>query len=328
MIAPTGNFTASRHQVESTVNLEFAINEWIDEKAICRKASTTAKYRYMSAMHIIPYIGHIKLSDINARTVNDFIAEKRASGRLDGGGGLAASYINTMNVIIRASLDYAVQKGMCAPLDGVIYRSKAAKPEIPILSKSDIARLEAYLTNNMDQTSLGLLLSLYMGLRLGEVCALRWDDIDCERKILHVRGTTTRVFDLSRSGERRTLWIVGKPKTLASNRRIPIPSKLMPCIQAQQAAASSPYVVSGKESFVNPRTYEYRFHRILNKAGLTQTNYHALRHTFATMCVAAGMDVKSLSEILGHGSAAITLNIYVHPSLEMKRNQLDKAIEF
>lgn len=328
MTVPTGKFTVSQLQTESAVNLEIAINEWIDEKAICRKASTTAKYRYMASMHIIPYIGHIKLSDINTRTINDFIAEKRASGRLDGGGGLAASYINTMNVIIRASLDYAVQKGMCAPLDGVIYRPKALKPEIPILSKNDIVRLEAYLADNMDQTALGLLLSLYMGLRLGEVCALRWDDIDCERKILHVRGTTTRVFDSSCAGEKRTLWIVDKPKTLASSRRIPIPSKLMPCIQAQQSAASSPYVASSKESFVNPRTYEYRFHRILDKAGLPQTNYHALRHTFATMCVTAGMDVKSLSEILGHGSAAITLNIYVHPSLEMKRSQLDKAIEF
>ena len=315
-------------QWQSAANLEAAINEWIDEKANCRKASTTAKYRYMSSVHIIPYLGHIKLNDINVRMINDFLAAKQSCGRLDGSGGLAASYINTMQVIIKSSINYAAQKGTCSPLNGSIYKSKAIKTDIPILGKNDIIRLENYLCANMDHTALGILLSLYMGLRLGEVCALSWNDINCGKRILRVCRTTTRVADPDRLCERRTLWVVDKPKTIASNRCIPIPAKLMPCILEQEASSCSPYVVSDKSNFVNPRTYEYRFHSILNKAGLPQTNYHTLRHTFATRCIEAGMDVKSLSEILGHGSSAITLNIYVHPSLEMKRHQLDKVLEF
>lgn len=110
MKAPIGSFAASTLQYQSAVNLEAAINEWIDEKELCRKASTTAKYRYMSSTHIIPYIGHVKLNDIDARMINDFLAAKQSCGRLDGSGGLAASYINTMQVIIKSSINYASQK--------------------------------------------------------------------------------------------------------------------------------------------------------------------------------------------------------------------------
>ena len=124
---------------------------------------------------------------------------------------------------------------------------------------------------------------------------------------------------------KRTTLIIDSPKTQSSIRDIPIPSKILPLMSELKKTSVSPYVISDKAMFVSPRTYEYRYHSFLDSCNVKQTNYHILRHTFATRCIEAGVDVKTLSEVLGHSNVSITLNTYVHSSLEMKRLQMEKA---
>lgn len=177
-----------------------------------------------------------------------------------------------------------------------------------------------------DETKVGVLLSLYAGLRIGEVCALTWGDIDLDERIIHIRHTVSRVNKNIENGAKSTTLIIDRPKTKSSFRDIPLCSKLIPVLAELKKRTASPYVISNREQFISPRTYEYRYHKLLRASGTTDINYHALRHTFATRCIEAGVDVKSLSEILGHADASITLNTYVHSSMERKRIQLEKLV--
>ena len=155
-----------------------------------------------------------------------------------------------------------------------------------------------------------------MGLRIGEVCALQWKDIDLEKRILTVSKTIQRVQ--CRTGAKHTKLIITEPKSESSKRTIPIPDCLLPLLK-QFRDNDEVSVVSGKKKPVEPRTMQYRFAKILHNADLPSFNYHSLRHLFATRCVELGFDVKTLSEILGHSSVEVTLNRYIHSDLERKR---------
>lgn len=178
---------------------------------------------------------------------------------------------------------------------------------------------------NLDCTALGMLISLHTGLRIGEVCALKWSDVDIERKILTVRQTVARVKANSNDNCKSKL-ILDAPKTKNSLREIPINSFLLPLLVKKKSESVSDFVISEQKTFVSPRTFEYRYHKTLERFDIEQVNYHSLRHTFATRCIERGVDCKSLSEILGHANVNITLNTYVHSSMELKRIQIEKLI--
>ena len=165
---------------------------------------------------------------------------------------------------------------------------------------------------------------MYCGLRIGEVCALRWENIDLNKRVIHIKSTVTRIKNNETGG---TTLIIDKPKTKAAIRDIPIHSKILPILIEMHNRKESPYVISSSSDFISPRTYEYRYHRILQQCGIEHYNYHTLRHTFATKCTIAGVDAKTLSEILGHSNTSITMNTYVHPSTEMKLKQIEKIID-
>lgn len=180
---------------------------------------------------------------------------------------------------------------------------------------SDIEQKElcGYLLKNTDNTSIGILLSLYTGLRIGEIYGLKWNDIDFEKNILTVRRTVQRI----RTGIHGTKLIVDAPKSRTSQRSIPIPEFLIDILRKFRINDNF-YILSGSTKVTEPRTMQRRFKTILKKAGLPSINYHSLRHMFATNCIQLGFDVKTLSEILGHASVETTLNRYVHSSLERK----------
>ena len=160
---------------------------------------------------------------------------------------------------------------------------------------------------------MGVLTTLYTGLRIGEICALKWDDIDIKNGTVKVNST------VSRSGNE---YIIGPPKTCSSIRFIPIHHTLLKRFKTYPKTGI--YVLSQSDNFMNPRTFENQYKIILKRAKIREINFHALRHTFATRCVESGMDIKSLSEILGHANSNITLNIYVHSSMEQKARQINR----
>lgn len=295
---------------------------WLEHNRLRLKRSTVSKYQAIMECHILPELGKLPLSQLSATLINRYLLEKLRHGRRDQATELSPSYVRSMTLIINAATRYAVAEGLMAPLTGTIVKPPEARPEHKVLDPEDQRTLEARLTPKITPTGIGILISLHTGLRIGEVCALRWDHVDLRRKVIHVRYTVARI---RKEGQNQgTRLIIDTPKTQASNRDIPISSWLFPHLQRAWQAARSPYVISETPDFLSPRTYEYRYHQELKRCGVGQANYHALRHTFATRCIESGVDVKSLSEMLGHASVNITLNTYVHSNMELKRAQLEK----
>lgn len=312
----------SKHTKERTFSEILQL--WLCNNRLRQKGATEHKYRTMIDRHIGPEIGSLKLSKITAVTVNSFLERKLKSGRIDKSGGLSPSYVRTMASIIQSALQFAVNEGYCQPLKSTVCKPIIDRKDLRILTKEEQEQLEAFLYGCIDSVGLGIMISLYAGLRIGEICALSWEDIDLTSGIIHIRHTIARVPCTDPQKGAKTSLIVDTPKTSSSLRDIPISSLLMEQLSSAKGTTSYGFILSDSHIFVSPRTYEYRFHRLLDDCGIAQVNYHALRHTFATRCIEAGVDVKSLSEMLGHANVGITLNTYVHSSMEMKRMQLEK----
>ena len=298
---------------------------WEAANHLKHKGATVSKYEYLLERHIIPCLGDLPLSSITTQKLNEFAEQKLTCGRLDRKGGLSPAYVRGMMIIITGALRFAANEELCSPLKANVFKPRIEKSEIQILSTKEQTRFENFLLTNMDETKFGVFLSLNCGFRIGEICALRWNDIDLDQCVIHVRSTVARVKNESSSG---TQLIIDRPKTKASLRDVPIYSKLIPIITEARSRSLSPYVISKTPEFVSPRTYDYRFHRLLESCGLPSYKYHTLRHTFATRCIVAGVDVKTLSEILGHTNVSITLNTYVHTSMELKRRQVEKLSKY
>lgn len=301
------------------------INLWIEQNRMRLKGGSIGKYQSLINAHIMPQLGKLRLSQLSASAINSYLNDKLSGGRVDKTGGLAPSYVNSIRVVINSVIRFAVSEQLMPPLKMELTKAALYKNhDLTIFSKEEQKKLEASLTAQLDQTKLGILISLHTGMRIGEICALSWNDIDLNEKVIHIRHTVARVLSDQISSNSSTKLIIDTPKTRSSKRDIPISSWLYPHISRVKSAARSPYVISDSETFVSPRTFEYRYHRVLTNCGVSSINYHALRHTFATRCIEAGVDVKSLSEILGHANVGITLNTYVHSSLELKRMQIEK----
>ena len=300
---------------------------WMEDTKIRLKSSTIYRYQYLIDTHILPEFGTTSMESLTSTAINSFLDDKLQKGRLDGSGGLSAAYVRSITLVINSALRFGREQGLCSTAGLKINKPTVAPKELPTLSVEQQRTLECVLRTETDETKLGVFISLYMGLRIGEICALTWNDIDLKNKVIYVRKTVVRVK--SADGEAaKTKLRIEAPKTTASLRCIPICSTLLPVLASFSERATSRYVVSSTENFVSPRTYDYRFKKILDACQLPRINYHALRHTFATRCIEAGVDVKSLSEILGHGDVSITLNTYVHSSMDLKRTQLEKITRF
>lgn len=320
--AETIQDNVSRQSTPESHNFATVADLWMKEISLRTKGATVQKYSYTLDNHILPDLGHINISEIDKELLTQYATEKLSHGRKDSKGGLSASSVKGIMVIINSILRYAIDNKLCSFALPKNIKLTMQKKELSVLSPAELKKLEIALSNSETPTAVGILISLYMGLRIGEICALRWNDIDFERQILLVRSTVARVKVDGESSS--TKLIIDTPKTTSSLREIPIPDFINQSLLLVRRKSQSLYVVSNNATFVSPRTYEYRFHKFLKEAGIDDINYHTLRHTFATRCVEHGVDIKSLSEILGHSNVSVTLGTYVHSSLELKRVQMDK----
>lgn len=299
------------------------LNLWMVNNQIRLKGGTVNKYQNIIDSHIMPELGLLRISEIDATRINCFLDKKLSNGKLDGSGGLSPSYVRSIMLVINATLKYAVNEQFCVPLKSAVCKPAVPKTELAILSQNEQRKLETFLLSNFSLLSAGVFIALHTGMRIGEICGLSWDDVDFTKGIIKVRHTVARIKN-DTDKETKSKLILDTPKTNASVREIPISTVLSPVLIRLKSISSKGFVISGTNEFTKPRTFEYHYHRILDKCGIASINFHALRHTFATRCVEVGVDIKSLSEILGHADVGITLNTYVHSSLEMKRMQLEK----
>ena len=322
------NYSLSRPLSETPANkvtMEQLLNAWIIDKELHLKKSTLLKYKTIITTHIVPAIGNVEIKELDADTINKLLADKMKSGRKEGNKELSNSYIKTMSIILSSALNYAVISGLCDPLRGKISKPYVPKAKIIVLSKEDQYNLEKNISPSNSTTELGIITALNTGLRIGELCALRWGDIDMTNNIIHVKHSVIRVAaDSPVNSNKKTKLIIDTPKSEHSIRDIPITQKLQHYLKSCIPVDNRNYILSNSTIFLSPRTFEYRFHKVLEECDIDSFNFHILRHTFATRCIECNVDIKTLSEIMGHSNVNITLNNYVHPSFDDKRSQLEK----
>jgi len=299
---------------------------WLSVISLKVKPSTYAGYVNTLDLHILPAMGERKTQSLTAEDINRFAKEKLDNGRVNEKGGLSAKTVRDMLCVIKAVMDFACYKNIIASRLSITYPKQRQKI-MRVLSRREQTLLEAVLLRDVDIHKLGIFLSLYTGLRLGEVCALRWQDISGNFDTLSVRQTLQRIKNTD-GGNCKTKIITDAPKSPRSVRDIPIPRFLSPylCNFARDGAAH--FLHTPKADFTEPRTMQNHFTKHIKTANIAAANYHCLRHTFATRCVEAGVDIKSLSEILGHTNVNITLNRYIHSSFKLKREGINKLERF
>ncbi|MCL1998217.1 MAG: site-specific integrase [Turicibacter sp.] len=313
---------------KNRVHFGNVLDFWLERKKIGLKESSYVKYFNLINNHIKPSLGKYRLADINSTTLNSYILEKHKAGRCKSSGGLSEKTLKDIATVIKSALRFAKEERLLSdvPFINIIFPREKPK-EMRVLTKNEQAALEKYLCEDMDKSKLGILLCLYTGLRIGEICSLRWRDISLNSRTLTVSSTMQRMQTLD-SANKKTKVLETEPKSDCSLRTIPLPDMLVDKLAAFRPIDQNAYVLSGKtKSYIEPRTYHNHFKAHIAAAGIKNANFHATRHTFATRCVEVGFEIKSLSEVLGHANVIITLNRYVHPSFDLKRSNMNK-LEF
>lgn len=309
---------------EVKVTIGEVSRQWLDMKKLVVKRSTYAKYESIVKNHILPELGCVELAEVDSGLINAFTTRK-LYGTEKSAVGLAPKTVRDIDTILKSILKYGENEYHIGPLADNTVLPKNKKETAEILTTEEAALMEEYLRLHLTEARyVGLLLGMYTGLRLGELCALRWCDIDFQGQTICVNHTMQRIAEPDRQRQSRTQIILDEPKTASSLRVIPIPKKILsPLRKLRRGAPSDAFFLTNSHKYIEPRNYQYFFKRILRRAHIRDVNFHVLRHTFATRCVEVGMDVKTLSEILGHSNVNITLTYYVHSSLESKRRQIN-----
>lgn len=297
--------------------LERYCDEWLEARRRRVKESTYIKYGTALDRHIKPRLGACLPQTISAAVIDGFARELAAEG-------LAPKTVHDILGVLHAVLKYtAAQLPGVMPAVEISY-PRCARQEMRVLSREEQRRFAEYLLRDMDACRLGVLLALLTGMRIGEVCALQWGCVSAEEKCVRVAATMQRLRDTEGTGSSRTRVVITPPKSETSARTIPLTDYAAALCAKMRPDSDSAYVLTGTEAFMEPRTLQYRMEKYTRDCGLEGVHFHTLRHTFATRAVEVGFEIKSLSEVLGHASTTITLDRYVHSSLELKRQNMSK----
>lgn len=285
------------------------------------KQKTFQRYSEMIRNHIIPSIGGHEMSEINPLIVQRFVTELLQSGNIKTGQGLSANSVNAIITVIQSSYEVAHNLGLIEKYEmNKIKRPKAQEKQIECFSPVEQKKIEAAIMSDKRDKMFGVLLCLYTGLRIGELLALEWSDIDLGKAELIVSKTCHDGKDSARNYERP----VNAPKSLSSSRIIPIPKQIIPLLRDRKKKSHSPFVVASGQDIISVRSYQRSFELLLKKLEIPHRGFHALRHTFATRALECGMDVKTLSEILGHKNPTVTLNRYAHSLMDHKKAMMNR----
>ena len=280
------------------------------------KVRTYERYRLIVEQHIKDKTGSIELNDLSPLVLQSFITELLQSGNKKTGKGLSANSVNAVISVIQSSLKTAHLLGLTKEyMADKLKRPKLIERPVECFSLKEQKQIEQAVLNSKKNKLFGILLCLYSGLRIGEFIALQWSDID------FAKGTLT-VSKSCHDGKNGL--IIDEPKTATSRRTIPLPKQLMPLVKMLKKRSDSDFVVSSHGKPVSVRSYQRSFELLLKKLDIPHRGFHSLRHTFATRAIECGMDVKTLSEILGHKNPTVTLNRYAHSLMEHKQDMMNR----
>lgn len=293
----------------NTMNLEQIGRQWLFFNRYSFKKSTLQTYEYHLNKHIsLSKLSEIPLDDLTPEDISVFSRELINSD-------LSPKSVNSVLLEINSIFKFAKQMyGFTPPFIRYI---KEKNREMRVLNVNEQNKLEQYLKNNLDSYNFGILFALYTGIRVGELCALKWEDI--RDGAVRISKTMHRLRD----DTGKSVIMIDEPKTPSSNRTIPVPDFLNAIIEQRRGKPEEFILSKGKIKRVEPRLIQNRFKTIAFKCGFDGATFHTLRHTFATRCIECGFDPKTLSEILGHADVKTTLNRYVHSSFELKKNSMN-----
>lgn len=299
----------------------FFCDEWLAMQHGTVRESTYVKYHTILEKHIKPRLGCCSPLGITTMTVENF------KWALLDAENLSPKTVKDILVELRAITEH-IAKQMPGAAVPEFHYPRIEKRETRVLSVEEQHRLTAYLTADPDDCKRGILLAMLTGIRLGELCALRWEDVSFGHRTIRIHATVQRLQNPDPNAPSKTTLWIGKPKSDSSCRMIPLSdSALLLCKQGKNCEPDT-YILTGTAEPMEPRTLQYRFEKYVRDCGLEGVHFHTLRHTFATRCVEVGFELKSLSEVLGHANTSITLDRYVHSSLDLKRENMNKLTMF
>lgn len=291
---------------------------WINSKSSL-KTQSRLNYEYLITHYLKSSIGEKIILELTKNDIDNLITSLKTR--------VATSTQKKIFFIIKSSLSYAYDNNYCNYINLNSICLKKEKNNIFILSKDEQSLLEKVLKEKINIRKICILLCLYTGLRVGEASGLKWEDIDFSKKALIIKRTIIRVKDKEYKSNLKTILIESTPKSETSKRIIPIPNFIIELLKKYKSKDNY-FILSNSEKLYDPRYLEIFYKRILKKCNIKNNKFHTLRHTFATRSIESKMDVKTLSEILGHSSVEITLRLYVHPTYDMKKASLEKLVEF
>lgn len=292
---------------------------WQEEKKQFVKKSTYAAYSLIVETHLLPAFGNLTL--VTEKDVQGFVLSKLESG-------LSQKTIKDMLIVLRMILKFGAKKQYCTylPFD-VISPTEREHQDLEVLSVANQRKIINYVRENFTFRNLGIFICLSTGIRIGEVCALTWDDIDTDNGIIHIRKTIQRIY-INDNGTKKTELLIDTPKTATSMRDIPMIKDLYDLLKPLKKVVRNDYYVLTNDAMpTEPRTYRNYYKKLLNTLNIPPIKFHGLRHSFATRCIESKCDYKTVSVILGHSDISTTLNLYVHPNYDQKKKCIDKMFK-
>lgn len=301
--------------LRKTILFKNVTKDWLLFKKSSVKESTYFRYKYIINKYLLPHFATKTIYYFETYDFNLYINNLTKI--------IASKTVKDIICVFKSILQYIEMRFNVNYALKLISTPKNEVTDLKVLKENEIKKLELYCFGSNDLKNIGIAICLNTGLRLGEICALTWENIDLDENLIIVNKTIQRVY----KGKKNTSIQINSPKTRNSMRKIPIPKKLcnvLKLLNKINRYSGEEYFLTGSKKFIEPRNYEETFKKCLKICNIPNYKFHILRHTFATNCINIGMDVKSLSEILGHANVNITLNRYVHSSYEAKRKFLDK----
>ncbi len=311
----------SPYKAQTDHNSSHIFIEWLNGGLRTRvKATTFESYYRCITGYVLPFYEKEGQPQISAKTTADF------SNYINNYINISISYKRKILTIYKTALREILKESHeYANILGAVSVPRVTGGDVQAFTVREQRLIERAVIDSHDKRLLGILLCFYTGIRLGEVCGLKWGDLDFEAKAMVISRTVSRVKNFAETGKKTTL-TVGTPKSIHAIRKIPLPSFLIDLVLQSQIECSDEnhFILSNAELPLDPRRYQKLFQAVLKHSGVRSHKFHAIRHTFATRSLELGVDIKTLSEILGHSNVSITLNIYAHSMFDQKKKAIDK----
>lgn len=314
-----GNICAA----QQACTMQVLAEKWFYQMKSQVKESTYRKYWNLWAWYIKPTFGQLLVSQVKNQTIEQFCVQLRTSGGVKQNG-LSAKTVSATLSLLRSMLHLASRMDILVTCDLQAWNIRQEQKSIRVFTQEEQRVLCAHLNAELSLKNAGILMCLFTGIRIGELCALRWEDIHLTHRVICIQHTMQRL-QTDDCSKQKTKIVITSPKSSHSIRMIPLPENFSALLASLVPASGNGYFLTGSEQrWIEPRSMQNHFKRVLQNCRISPANFHTLRHTFATRCIEVGFDVKSLSEILGHANVSITMNRYVHPSMDLKRDQMQK----